>query len=250
MADKTTERYQNPTENDNVILRLFTYNSNNPASVLSVNSVSIYFHDETLRSEENPLGLRLITTVDGSNVVSDCVGHYNTTVYIDPTCFAIGHYTDRWNVTFETNEPPANIDNYFQVYPRLWYASSVPIVYDFNFTFRPNRLRKGSKQWLIAEVTPNVPTASDLARYYENIAIAGDLKIYIEFFCGVCVPQEEDLRLIVDGDCVQFREKLHGYYHLDMCALDMECGMYNVWFKLEFGDNCYVSDKMQFQVFE
>ena len=243
------ERYQNPTENSNVILRLFTYNSNNPASVQSINSVSIYFHDDTLKCPENPLGLRLITTLGGADVVSDCPGNYNTTVFIDPTCFAIGHYTDRWNVTFESDEPPANIDNWFQIYPRLWYTTPLPIVYSFSFTFRENRLRKGSKQWLIAEVTPNVPTASDLARYYENIAINGGLKIYIEYFCGICVPQEEDLRMVVDGEHVQFRERLHGYYHLDTEKLDMECGMYNVWFKLEFGDNCYLSDKMQLQLF-
>ena len=75
-----------------------------------------------------------------------------------------------------------------------------------------------------------------------------DLKISIEQACGNCLSDEQDLRLIVDKELVQSREKRYGYYKLD--TTEMDCGIYNVWFQLEFGGNVYISDKMQLQIYE
>ena len=161
--------------------------------------------------------------------------------------YTIGKYTDRWTVTFEDTEPDGTIDNWFEIYPDLWYTTPIPVVYDFNFMFRPNRLRKGSKQYLLVDISPNVPTGSDLCRYYENLAIVADVSISIEQFCGPCVPEESDLRLVVDDELITFREKTMAYYQLD--TEDMECGLYNVWFKLNMGTNVYLSDKMQLQIY-
>jgi hypothetical protein len=97
---------------------------------------------------------------------------------------------------------------------------------------------------------PNVPTAGDLRAYYENIAIVSDLSISIEQNCGECIPAEQDLRLIVDNESVDYREKRHGYYKLDTEALEMGCGIYDVWFTLEFGGNKYISDRMHIQIYD
>lgn len=247
MADR--ERFQNPVVGDDVILRFFTYNSNNLSNVDNIEKVEIFVIDDTLKSEANPQGLRLVNTIEATNVVLDpnCPGQYHVTFTLDPTCYGIGNYIDRWHVNFRTDEPTAEVDNFFVIYPDLWYTDILPVVYDFNFNFRPNRLRQGSKQFLMVEITPNVPTASDLQRYYENLAIVANICISIEFFCGVCVPQEEDLRLVVDEEQVAIREKNRAFYQLD--TEDLECGMYNVWFRLDFGGNTYFSDKMQLQIY-
>ena len=94
---------------------------------------------------------------------------------------------------------------------------------------------------------PNVPSAGNLRQYYENLAIVSDLKITIEQSCGDCMPQETDLRMIVEDDSVDYREKRFGYYKLD--TTDMDCGLYDIWFKLEFGGNVYISDRFKLQIY-
>ena len=37
---------------------------------------------------------------------------------------------------------------------------------------------------------------------------------------------------------------------LDVDALDLACGMYNVWFEMDFGESRYISEKQQLQIFE
>lgn len=241
------ERFQNPTTNSEIILRLFTYNSNNYRDLSSIEKVELFFHDPYEKTPENPQGLRLVQTISGGDVITDDEGQYHVVVTAEEPSYTIGKYTDRWTVTFEDTEPDGTIDNWFEIYPDLWYTTPIPVVYDFNFMFRPNRLRKGSKQYLLVDISPNVPTGSDLCRYYENLAIVADVSISIEQFCGPCVPEESDLRLVVDDELITFREKTMAYYQLD--TEDMECGLYNVWFKLNMGTNVYLSDKMQLQIY-
>tara|TARA_Y100000034_G_scaffold104648_1_gene131357 strand:+ start:14655 stop:15398 length:744 start_codon:yes stop_codon:yes gene_type:complete len=244
------ERFQNPVVGDDVTLRFYTYNSNNLSAVDSITQVEIYVVDDTLKAADNPQGLRLCQTIDSTDVVSDpdSPGEYSVVFTLDSTCYGIGNYVDRWFVSFETSEPIAEIDNFFQIFPDMWYTDTTPIVYDFNFNFRPNRLRQGSKQFLMIEITPNIPTASDLQRYYENLAIVATVCISIELACGPCLPEEKDLRLVVDEEQVTIREKNRAFYQLD--TEDLDCGMYNVWFRLDFGGNLYLSDKMQLQIYE
>jgi len=244
----TKERFQNPVVGDDVQLRFYTYNSNNLAEVESIEKVEIYVVDDTLKSDSNPDGLRLVETIEEADVVTDATGQYHVTFSLDPTCYGIGNYVDVWHVNFRSSEPTAEISNYFRIYPDLWYTDITPVVYDFNFNFRPNRLRQGSKQYLMIEITPNIPTASDLQRYYENLAIVANVSISIEQTCGPCVPVESDLRLVVEEEVVPIREKNRAFYQLD--TEDLDCGMYNVWFKLELGGNTYISDKMQLQIYE
>jgi hypothetical protein len=137
--------------------------------------------------------------------------------------------------------------NLFQVYPQLWYSSPIPIVHDFQFFFQPNRMRFGENKWIMIEVVPNVPRATDLARYYENIVISSNLNVSIEQACGPCLPAEEDLRLVVDSQPTEFKEKNRAYYRIDTTTL--ECGIYNIWFTLFFGGNTYISPKNQFQIY-
>lgn len=246
MANK--ERYQNPAVNDDVNLRVFTYNSNNLANLSSIEKVSIYYLDRNEITDENPDGRRLVEEFDGTSVETEDTGTYLINVGLLETKYVVGRYLDIWTVSSSDDQPSHDIENVFDVYPKLWYSSPTPVVYDFDFRFQPNKFRKGSKQYLIIEILPNVPTAGDLRKYYENLAIVSDLKISIEQRCGDCLPAEEDLRLIVEEASVDYREKRHGFYRID--TTDMDCGIYDVWFRLDFGGNTYISDRYQFQVYD
>lgn len=242
------ERFQNPTCGDTVNLRLFTYNSNNRRNVQSITQVDIYVYDETAVSTTNPKGFRLVETIPGLNIVQEDTGQYLCQVDLANPLYTIGFYHDVWSVVFQDGAcETAAITNDFQVYSDLWFTTAVPPIYDFNFNFRPGRLRKGSKRYLLIQVIPNVPHGSDILPYYENLAIVSDLRVSIELACGECVPVEQDLRLLVDRDLVDYREKGYGYYFID--TKDYDEGIYNIWFELAFGESTYVSDKMSFQVF-
>ena len=246
---RTLERYQNPTCGDTVNLRLFTYNSNNRRDVQSIEKVEIYTYDNSFKSADNPQGRRLVTTVDSSDVVQEDTGKYLLQLPLTNPLYTIGFYQDVWHVTFEedTDCSVAQVANQFQVYSNLWFTTPTPPIYDFNFNFRPNKIRKGSKRYILIQITPNVPRGSDLQSYYENLAIVSDLRVSIELACGDCVPVEQDLRLIVDRVLVDYREKGYAYYFLDTTEFDE--GLYNIWFELAFGENVFMSDKDSFQIY-
>lgn len=242
------ERYQNPVVGDTVTLRLFVFNQKNYANVESVQKVDIYLLDPTAKTPDNPDGRVLIQTVGSSDIQNTDVGKYLLTLTLTDPKFVIGKYIDVWSIAFKNETQVGTITNFWSIYPDMWYTSPTPVVYDFQFRYSPVRFRQGEKKYLRIEIIPNVPTASDLARFYENLAIVSDLSVSIEQMCGPCVPQEADLRLIVEDAPVDFREKRFGYYQLD--TTDMDCGIYAIWFKVEFADNIYISEKQQIQVFE
>ena len=242
------ERYQNPAIGDDIKLRIFSYNSNNLADFQSITQVDIYYLDSAEVSDTNPDGRRLVETFDGAAVVAEDTGQYLLTVGLDEGEYVIGRYVDVWTVNVSNDQPSETIEQVFDVYPALWYTTPIPAVYDFSFQFQPNKFRKGSKQYLIIEIIPNTPTAGDLRKYYENLAIVSDLKLSMEMSCGDCVPQEADLRLILDKVAIDYREKRFGYYQLD--TEDLDCGIYNLWFQLEFGGNRYISEKYALQIYD
>lgn len=246
----TKERNQNPVAGDDLKLRLFTYNSNHRQPVEEVERVQIYQIDKSCVGPDNPEGRRLVSEFGPSDVelVDDQFGgHYMVSVEIDQDLYPVGQYIDVWSVRFSSNQS-GTVTNCFVVLSEMWYAADMPVVYDFSYGFRPNRIRKGEKRWLTVEVVPNVPRASDLERYYVNLALASPIKISIEKSCGDCVPKERDLRMVVDRASVDHRRDSEGYYFLDTVALNMDCGIYNVWFELEFGENNFISDNLQLQV--
>lgn len=243
------ERYQNPAIGDQINLRLFSYNSNNLADFQSVERVDIYYMDPEEVAADNPEGRRLVESFDGAAVVLEDTGKYLLTIdLLEEKQYVIGRHIDIWTVNVSDDQPAETIEQVFDIYPALWYTTPIPAVYDFSFNFQPNKFRKGSKQYLIIEIIPNTPTAGDLRKYYENLAIVSDLKLSMELHCGDCVPQEADLRLIHDKVLVDYREKRYGYYQLD--TEDMDCGIYNLWFQLDFGGNRYISDKHNLQVYD
>jgi hypothetical protein len=242
------ERYQNPAVGDEINLRLFAYNSNNFANFQSVEGVDIYYLDPAEVSDENPDGRRLVESFAGSAVVAEDTGKYLLTASLVQDQYVIGEYLDIWTVTCAPAQACGSVVQTFQIYPSLWYTSPIPAIYDFRFHFQPNKFRKGSKQYLMIEIVPNVPTAGELRQYYENLAVVSQLKISIEQRCGDCVPAEQDLRLLVDKVDVDYREKRFGFYQLD--TEEMDCGIYDVWFQLEFGGNRYISERYNLQVYE
>lgn len=243
------ERFQNPSVNDDINLRLFTYNSNNRKDVEGIEKVEIYVLDPQERSQENPEGLRLIEIIDQLDVIKEDTGQYHVIVSARDPLYTIGDYKDKWTVKFEDNDIcTATVSNSFRIYPDLWFTTAIPPIYDFNFNFRPNRIRKGTKRYLLIQIAPNVPRGADVLNYYENLAIVSDLRVSIEAACGDCLPSEQDLRLIVDRQLVDYREKCYAYYFID--TSNLEPGIYNVWFELAFGENTFISEKSSLQVHE
>jgi hypothetical protein len=243
------ERNQNPVVGDELNLRLFTYNSNHRQSVLGVSKVEIFFLDPSCKTEDNPDGRRLVETVDGEDVeeVDDQLGgHYRISVTLAAPEYVIGDYLDVWHVEFNT-EQFGNVTNSFMVLSDLWWADSMPVVYDFSFGLRPNRVRQGERRWVTVDVVPNVPNSGDMKRYYTNLAMASPVKVYMEQLCGECVPKEKDLRVVLDGVSVDHRRGPEGYFFLD--ASELACGIYNVRFELEFGESKYISDDLQMQIY-
>jgi hypothetical protein len=245
------ERNQNLVIGDNVSLRLFTYNSNQRQNVNSVEKVEIFHLDEYSITEDNPEGRVLVKTFSNSEVVvenDDLGGHYSVNFILENDRFVIGNYIDVWSVNFNESQS-GTVTNEFAILPDLWFASDMPIIYDFSFGFRPNRIRYGERRWINIEITPNVPNISDLRRYYVNLAISSPLKIYIEKLCGDCVPKEKDLRMVVDGESIQHRRNAEGSFFLDTESLEMNVGIYNVWFEMEFGENKYLSENLQLEIY-
>lgn len=243
----TKERYQNPVIGDLVNLKLFTYNSNNRTDIAEVQKVEIYFLDPNEVSTTNIDGRRLVETFDTADVTRSGEGEYYIQVNVESPKYTIGNYLDIWTIVpVEGGDTSAQEYNW-RVYPNLFFATPLPVVYDFQFRFRPNRLRQGSKRYLIVEIMPNVPNQGDLVQYYTNLAIISPLKISIEQNCADCLPAEQDLRLVVDNEAVTLREKCRAYYMLD--TEDLDCGIYNVWFEMEFGESLYISDKQQLQIY-
>ncbi len=242
------QRYQNPTISDTVRLEFFVLNSNNFAEVQAINQVRIYYLDPTQVSCANPDGRVLVQTVPGGSVQNPTTGEYYIDLFLDPLIYTeVGRYIDEWEVIFVTGDTPANHDQLFQIYSELWYTTPIPIVYDFSFYFQPNRMKYGEKKWIEIEIIPNVPRATDLCAYYENLAISAQLFVTITQKCGDCVPCETDLRTVVDRQPAQYREKNRGFYKIDTTQFD--CGIYDIFFELDFGDNVYLSDTNQFQVY-
>lgn len=243
------ERYQNPVVGSGVRLRLFFYNANVQSNVVKVEKVEIYYLDPTSQTTENPEGRVLVKTVDSSTVVNESTGVYYIDVDTPKPTFVQGNYLDVWTVTFKDQEQPTVIENNFTIFPDLWYSTVVPTVYDFAFNFQPNRIVQGSKRYIIIEVVPSVPRATDLNRYYTNLAIIGNMRVSIAMKCGTCVPQDIDSRMIVEDAQVDYREKVYGYYMLDTEKLEMDCGVYDIWFTLETGGNTYISEKQQLLIY-
>lgn len=244
----TKERSQNIVIGNDLVLRLFTYNSNQRQSVNSVNKVEIYYLDETCITDENPEGKRLVKTIESQDVTTVEDGQYSIEFNLEEQVFVIGKYIDVWYVNFDSSQS-GTVSNEFNIIPDLWFASDLPIIYDFSFGFRPNRIRYGERRWINIEIIPNVPNISELKRYYANLAVSSPLKIWIEKSCGDCVPKEKDLRLVVEGGAVEHRRGTEGSYFLNTEELGMDCGIYNVWFEMEFGENKYISDNLQLQIF-
>lgn len=246
MAAKS--RYQNPIIGDTVALNMFVYNSNNTAALDSITEVNIYYLDPNAVSESNPDGRTLIETVPGGSVTNPAQGEYLVDLFLDPSLYTnTGRYVDEWIVVFQSGDTASPVEHLFQIYPDLWYTTPIPVVYDFAFHFQPNKFRMGTKKFIEIEIVPNVPRATDLEAYYENLAIAANVYVSIARRCGDCVPVEEDLKLVVDRASTQYKEKCRAYYYLDTTLF--ECGIYDLWVELEFGGNIYVGDVNQIQIY-
>lgn len=239
------ERTQNPTVGDELKLRLFIYKSNCRTDVSKVDKVEIFKLPDSDCSAGCDAGEKvLIETIYNQHVTHECTGEYSVTTTLNGV-YTIGKYEDRWSLQIDDNVPCTTVSNLFQIMPSLWYTAPTPIIYDFQFAFRPNRLRQGSKQHLVVDIQPNVPQASDMERYYRNLSQYSCISIFIAKNCVTCPSDDGDL--IVEDQPIIYREKGKGFYFLD--TTDMDCGVYDVWFKMNFGENTYISDRQQLQIY-
>jgi len=247
MAIKT--RFQNPVVGDTLLLKLFARNSNNFADLYNIDHVDIRFESCPVdcASKRDVTSDILVETIPGSYIQRDDVGMYHFGLLANAPQYQIGRYHDIWYVTHNQGDVLSPFKQSFILNPDLWVLSGTPVVYSFDFRFTPNRMRQGSKKWLVIQIIPNVPRATDLMKYYENLAISAELRINIEQNCGPCVPSEQDLRLVVDNDLVTERDKVFSYYKVD--TTDWDCGIYNVWMELDYAGNVEISPKMQLQIY-
>ena len=245
----TKDRFQNPVIGDTVRLMLLVMNSNNTAALSAVDRVEIYYLDPQAHTSSNPDGRTLIQTVPGTSITNPDQGSYELDEFVDPFVFLqTGNYIDLWYVQYAPGDAIATIPQYFTIYPDLWATTPTPIVYDFSFAFSPHKLRMGENKQIEIEIMPNVPRASDLEKYYQNLAISADLLVSIAKNCGDCLPCEKDLRLIVDKDTTDYRERNRAFYRIDTNQFDP--GIYDIWFTLNFGTNIYMSENFQFMIWE
>lgn len=242
------ERFQNPAVLDEVNLRIFAFNANAPKDFQDIEKVEIYYLDPTLVSESNPDGRTLIDTVLPENIHQDKTGEYYITLTLASEQYVIGRYYDVWHVTMQ-GDHPTTVQQPWEVYPSLWFTTPAPIAYDFRFDFRPNKIRKGSKRYIIIDVTPNVPTAPDLYKYYTALIVGATIRFYVQLVCGNCMPQEEDLRTLVDGEEITYRERNQAFYQIDTTDDSWQEGVYDIWCEMDLGGNIYVSEKQQIQIY-
>lgn len=243
----TKQRNQNPLVGDTVVLKFFAFGNGSLADPHAIEKVDIYRVLGTEVTEENPLGRVLVETITSDDIVRDEEGKYHADLVLERPRYTQGRYQDEWTVVFEEDAEPATPALDFFIAPTTWFVDSSPVVFDFNFDFRPNRVRKGSKKHLQVKVTPDVPRGTDKQRYYENMAIAGSIYITIEQKCGNCLPQEEDLRIVVDQELLTERDGCNAFYLLDTEELD--CGLYDVTVEAHLGENVFVSDPMPLQIY-
>ncbi len=246
------QRNQNPAVGDTVALKLIAFNSNLQVDVSSIDRIEIYKLDQASCSPTNKDGRVLVATIDGTDVTVDGTGCYTYNLVLPGPLYTIGKYLDVWYISPRDGDPLLPIENRFEVYSDLWYFSTIPAVYSFDFQFQPNMIRSGSKKWLTIKITPNIPRATELERYYMNLAISSNLLINIENNCSPCPPTDcSSPSLIVEDDVVSVRDKVFGFYFLDTSedGLDLDCGIYNVWFKLSYGESLDISPKMQMQIY-
>ena len=190
------ERFQNPNINNCVTLRMLVYNNHQFSNVSDVEKVEIWKVDDQNPHDKDKM--MLVQTIDGSFISHDGEGRYSIEVFLEEPLYVIGKYIDIWHMAFasrdEENRQVAQIDATFEIVRDLWFTTPSPIIYDFTFAFKPNKFMKGCKQHLIVNITPNVPTASDMVQYYTALATVAPLRISIAQKCGDCVPAEKDLR--------------------------------------------------------
>src|ERR1039457_2703620 len=206
-------RNQNPVIGDLIRLKFYTQNSNLFSDVFNIDHVEIIEEEckDRLRIDKVDKDILPIETIPASSIIHDDMGIYHIDLQTSSPQYVIKRYHDVWYTQFREGDVLSPVKQDFQIYPDLWITSPTPVVYSFDFHFTPNRIRQGSIKWLIIQIVPNVPRATDLERYYHNLAISSDLIINIEQNCGPCVPQEEDLRMVVENQPVTERDKVFSY---------------------------------------
>lgn len=241
------ERNQNAVVGDTLRLRMWTFASNNFADPSSVNGLDVYVLDPVMATVANPDGRTLVQSLGSGSVVREAEGKYYADLSLASPTYAQGTYIDSWSVTYGPGDDPVANDQYFTVYPPLWITSPGPVLYDFTFTLYPNRIVKGEVKNIIVTIHPNVPKATDLERYYYNLAVLGDITFTIIQRCGPCLPPEEELRTVVEDAPADYRERCQAFYKLDTTELD--CGIYDVQVKFQMGGNTYYSERLPFQIY-
>ena len=255
----TRERYQNPVLGDTINLRLFTFNSNLNVDPFKIDRVDVYWLDDSLKSASNSDGRTLIQQFSSADIQHIGEGQYLLPVFLNPYktvsgseefFYRIGDYIDAWWIIFEGDENATKTENEFKVYPDLWYASPMPMVYDFDFEFSPNKLIRGSKQYLIVGIKCMAPGSTAKEQYYQTLAVLGNLGVSISVStrCDCYDTVYPSRNIIVDKASVSYRDNNRGYYLLDTTKLPTTCSLFDIWFTYDYGGNTFISPKFALQI--
>ena len=243
-------KYRGMVVNTGDTLRLgfcsFNNGLTNPAG--GVTQVAIYQIDAVERTDSNPLGKSLVTTIT-EGIINDSDGRYHVDIQLNYPQYVVSRYEDIWTSVFDIGGEPCQSDFEFKISPPIWFTDTMPLVHDFNFNFMPNRVVKGSRKWLELKVEPNLPHGSDKRRYYENVVLGGELYVSLYAKCGDCLPKEEGLRLLVDRELVVEREGCRSWWLLDTTDDQVPCGIYDLRMELDLGENIYISEALPLQIY-
>ena len=236
-------------EGDTVQLGFCSFNSGLKDPAGGVTKVDIYHLGALEPTLDNPLGKSLVITITGDSIIHDSMGRYHIELPLNFPQFQIGSFQDVWSYILDPYGDTCQSVFEFIISNNLWFTDTQPLVHDFNFKFRPNRVTKGSRKYIEVIVEPNLPHTSEKRRFYENVISCGELSISIKKICSDCLPQEEDLKLVVDNEIITERAGNRGWYFLDTTNDDLDCGIYDVVFVFNLGESTFISEAEPLQVY-
>ncbi|MFW5794559.1 MAG: hypothetical protein ACOCV1_03640 [Bacillota bacterium] len=255
-------RYNSLVLGDTLYLDLYAYNNNELVDAYSIDSVDIYFLDNTQKNNSNTDGRRIKASFSSSSVIHVETGHYRVSVSLDADLYEIGDYIDIWKVKFNSYDSEYYpIEQQFKVGTDLRETHGLPFVYDVDFSFSPKKIYYGSKRYLKVAFYPTVHSDIGIKtvekevidKFYFNLKTTGNLYIQIEMIEGCNYNSEYPLMNIKtdpEWDTLDIRGDNEAYYLLDVTEDqdDYDLGIYAIQFKCEIQGQEIVSRKFYLQI--
>lgn len=253
------DRFQSPIVGDTVRLKTFVYSSNERSNVSSIDSVEIYYLDETQKTPSNPRGKILIETLAPSKITNVSAGTYQLEIQTNPVDYRVGDYIDQWNIQFESGDLRQGIvENEFHIYRDLWITSDKPLIYDIGFNYSPHRIIQGSSKYIRVDLEPFVPNATTMEKYYYYINSIANISMSISQDEGEGYDRyNPSNNVLFMWRQVHHIEGTSGFFFLDtridprpqLNGKPMPNGIYLVQFRTILGESTYLSPQFRLQIY-